>query len=145
MGMAAGGTFQEGTSSSEQPLAATVFVSCFGAFVLAHAAATAYPGYLLPHALLGLPFLVGFYGLLAVGIWNGSRVAWVFNVYTLAALLWRVVPTLTGPAPPDAVTDFNEDLLRAVMAVVLLTILFSPSLFRWIWHEEIAKVGKRTR
>lgn len=138
MGMAAGTTLRESEVAS-RPLSVTVFVSCMGAFVLADTASY-YPRELFPGAVWALPFLSLLFGILALGIWNGSRALWVANVWLLGSLLLRVGDALTGSSELlGPAWDFNQTLLRGVTAVVLLSILFSPSLVRWMWRKGTQK------
>lgn len=134
--MAAGTSMGNTDVRSDRPLAVTVFVSCLAAFVLA-ATVSYYPRELFPGALWALPLLSLFFGALALGIWNRSAGAWVINVWMWASLLWRSVSEMaTEPTGPFAAHDYDQVLLRAVMAAVLLNILLSPSLFRWMWRRQ---------
>ncbi|MDP9067939.1 MAG: hypothetical protein M3N53_06300 [Actinomycetota bacterium] len=79
MGMAAETTFSTGAVSPQRPRSVTVFVSCMGSFLLADVV-TYYSPPFFPGVFLGLPILVSSFGLLAYGIWNGSRVLWLLNI-----------------------------------------------------------------
>lgn len=114
-----------------------VFVSALGAFMLA-AFATFYPQETFPWALIAVPIFGLLYGVLALGIWNGSRFWWVVNTWMWGRLLWRSAHWSVSDQPSWLETgwDFTQSMLRAMTAVVLLTLLFTPSLFRWIWSKD---------
>lgn len=124
-------------SDRERPPSVIVFVTALSAFLLA-AFVTFYPQEAFPWALIALPFLGPLYGLLALGIWSRSRIAWTVNVWVWGGLLWRSLDWFlsdrTGSLGPGL--DFSHALLRTVTAVVLLNLLFAPSLFRWIWRKD---------
>lgn len=133
MGMASTATTFD--REHERPRAVIVFVTALGAFMLA-AFATFNPQESFPWAIAGLPFVALMYGVLALGIWNRSRFWWVVNAWIAAGLLFRSAAWFVSADTDSIGGDFSQSLLRTITAIVLLNLLFTPSLFRWIWSKE---------
>lgn len=135
VGTAAGPTLDTSSSRSERPTAALVFIGSLGIFVVGLFAISIPAGLSLQTVLLAIPLIL-LLGLLGVGIWMRSRLAWAANVWIWAAVLFNAIRwQMLGPFD-STVSWSNFNLLRLCAAVVLLSVLVTPSLFRWIWRNQ---------
>jgi hypothetical protein len=131
-----------GTAMNEQrpprPSAVVAYVSALAMFSVM-GWTIFYQPELFPYSLLGLPVLALLMGLLAVSVWNGSRIGWCLNVLTWTGVLSNSLNGLSVstdmPLDLAGLPEFNYQLLRLTGAAILLAILVWPSFFEWVWRR----------